>query len=38
MKHSNPTLRDPVAYRIKYFVHPHVGNKWNIYPTYDFTH
>lgn len=38
MKHPNTTMRDPVAYRIKYIPHPHVGNKWCIYPIYDFTH
>ena len=38
MKHNNPCMRDPVAYRIKYVPHPHLGNKWCIYPTYDFTH
>ncbi len=37
-KHPNPCMRDPVAYRIKYAPHPHVGNKWCIYPTYDYTH
>lgn len=29
---------DPVAYRIKMAVHHRTGNKWCIYPTYDFTH
>lgn len=38
MKHSNPCMRDPVAYRIKYAPHPHAGDKWCIYPTYDYTH
>lgn len=38
MKHNNPCMRDPVAYRIKYVPHPHAGDKWCIYPTYDFTH
>lgn len=37
-EHPNPTLRDPVAYRIKYHPHPHTGETWKIYPTYDFTH
>ncbi len=37
-QHQNPTMRDPVAYRIKYTPHPHVGDKWCIYPMYDFTH
>lgn len=35
---KNPTMRDPVVYRIKYVSHPHVGDKWCIYPCYDFTH
>lgn len=34
----NPTLRDPAIYRIRYTPHPHAGNKWCIYPLYDFTH
>ncbi len=38
MKHNNPCMRDFVAYRIKYVPHPHAGNKWCIYPTYDYTH
>ena len=38
MTHVNPCMRDPVAYRIKYVPHPHAGDKWCIYPTYDFTH
>lgn len=29
---------DPVAYRIKKLAHHQTGNKWCIYPTYDFTH
>ena len=35
---ENPTLRDPVAFRIKYHPHPQTGEKWIIFPTYDFTH
>lgn len=38
MQHTNPCMRDPVAYRIKYVPHPHAGSDWCIYPTYDFTH
>lgn len=30
--------QDPVAYRIKYVPHHRTGDKWCIYPTYDFTH
>ncbi|KAK2721548.1 probable glutamine--tRNA ligase [Artemia franciscana] len=29
---------DPVAYRIKYVPHVISGDKWCIYPTYDYTH
>ncbi|KAI0983139.1 hypothetical protein GJ496_010035, partial [Pomphorhynchus laevis] len=29
---------DPVAYRIKFAPHARTGNKWCIYPTYDYTH
>lgn len=34
----NPTLRDPPMYRVMYVTHPHVGDKWCIYPLYDFVH
>ena len=27
-----------VAYRIKYVPHPHAGDEWCVYPTYDYTH
>ncbi|XP_046978596.1 probable glutamine--tRNA ligase [Vanessa cardui] len=30
--------QDPVAYRIKFKPHHRTGNKWCIYPTYDYTH
>lgn len=30
--------QDPVAYRIKYAAHHRTGEKWCIYPTYDYTH
>lgn len=29
---------DPVAYRIKFVTHHCTGDKWCIYPTYDYTH
>jgi glutaminyl-tRNA synthetase len=38
MQHDNPNMRDFVAYRIKYTPHPHSGDQWCIYPTYDYTH
>jgi glutaminyl-tRNA synthetase len=31
-------LRDPVLYRILHATHPRTGDKWRIYPTYDFAH
>jgi len=38
MQHDNPCMRDPVAYRIKFTPHPHVGDMWCLYPTYDMEH
>ena len=38
MSSPNINLRDPVIYRIIHKPHPHVGDKWRIYPMYDFTH
>jgi glutaminyl-tRNA synthetase len=38
MAHPNINLRDPVMYRILHATHPHVGDKWCIYPTYDWAH
>jgi len=38
MTSPNPNMWDQVAYRIKYIPHPHAGDKWCIYPTYDYTH
>ena len=34
----NMNLRDPAIYRIKYAEHHRQGNKWCIYPMYDFAH
>jgi glutaminyl-tRNA synthetase len=31
-------MRDPVMYRILHAPHPHVGDKWCVYPTYDWAH
>lgn len=38
MGHPNLNMRDPVMYRILHASHPHVGDKWCIYPMYDWTH
>jgi glutaminyl-tRNA synthetase len=38
MAHPNLNLRDPVMYRILHATHPHVGDKWCVYPTYDWAH
>ena len=38
MLSPNPNMWDQVAYRIKYTAHPHAGDKWCVYPTYDYTH
>ena len=34
----NMNMRDPAIYRIKYAEHHRQGNKWCIYPMYDFAH
>ena len=38
MASPNMNLRDPALYRIKFATHPRTGDKWCIYPMYDFTH
>ena len=38
MAASNMNLRDPTIYRIRRSPHYRQGDKWCIYPTYDFTH
>jgi len=35
---DNPAMWDTAFYRIKYAAHPHSGDAWCIYPTYDYTH
>jgi len=35
---SNMKMRDPLLYRIRHAPHYRMGNKWCIYPMYDFTH
>lgn len=38
MASSNLNLRDPVMYRILHATHPRTGDKWCIYPMYDWAH
>lgn len=38
MSHPNMQMRDPVIYRIKKQSHHQTGDKWCIYPSYDFAH
>jgi glutaminyl-tRNA synthetase len=38
MAHPNLNMRDPVLYRIVHADHHRTGDKWCIYPMYDFTH
>ncbi|MEO5959477.1 MAG: glutamine--tRNA ligase [Opitutaceae bacterium] len=38
MASPNIWLRDPLLYRIRHATHHHTGDKWCIYPLYDFAH
>jgi glutaminyl-tRNA synthetase len=38
MAHVNMLMRDPIIYRIKHAHHHRTGDKWCIYPMYDFAH
>ncbi len=38
MQSPNINLRDPVAYRIRHAHHHRTGDKWCVYPLYDYTH
>ena len=38
MAAPNINLRDPIAYRIRHATHHRTGDKWCIYPMYDYTH
>jgi glutaminyl-tRNA synthetase len=38
MSHPNLNMRDPVMYRILHADHHRTGDKWCIYPTYDWAH
>lgn len=38
MTSPNMHMRDPIIYRIKKVTHHRTGDKWNMYPNYDFAH
>jgi len=38
MASGNINMRDPVMYRVLHSPHPRTGDKWHIYPNYDFAH
>jgi len=38
MDHKNVLMRDPLIYRIKKATHHRTGDKWCIYPMYDYAH
>ena len=38
MASPNINMRDPTIYRIKYATHHRTGDKWCVYPMYDFAH
>ncbi len=38
MAAGNINMRDPVLYRILHARHPRTGDRWCVYPTYDFAH
>ena len=38
MTSSNINMRDPILYRVAHMIHHRTGDKWCIYPMYDFAH
>ncbi len=38
LAHPNMNMRDPLLYRIRHAHHHRTGDKWCLYPLYDFTH
>lgn len=38
MASPNMNMRDPIIYRIRFAEHHQTGDKWCVYPMYDFTH
>ena len=37
-RNDNFNMFDLVAYRVRFLPHPHAGDAWCVYPSYDFTH
>jgi len=38
MQHENMQMRDPVMYRIRFKDHYRTGDRWKVYPSYDWAH
>lgn len=38
MSSTNLVMRDPIAYRVLHTPHARTGDKWCVYPSYDYTH
>ncbi|PON52798.1 Glutamine-tRNA synthetase [Parasponia andersonii] len=38
MQSDNYNMYDLIAYRMKFTPHPHAGDKWCVYPSYDYAH
>uniref|UniRef100_A0A453T1Q3 glutamine--tRNA ligase n=1 Tax=Aegilops tauschii subsp. strangulata TaxID=200361 RepID=A0A453T1Q3_AEGTS len=38
MQNDTRNMYDLIAYRVKFTPHPHAGDKWCIYPSYDYAH
>ena len=38
MSSSNINMRDPILYRVAHMTHHNTGDKWCVYPMYDFAH
>ncbi|CAE7180123.1 glnS [Symbiodinium pilosum] len=38
MNHPNMNMRDPPMYRIRFSSHHRTGDRWKVYPIYDFAH
>jgi len=38
LANPNMKMRDPLMYRVRHIAHHHVGNRWCVYPFYDWAH